>query len=110
MSAESVPVVETAPDELTTRPAGLEAEVAAKLTVPVPPEVASWSVNDELAAGVVEFVVGAPWVIVIAPCAGVDSIGTSAVPRASIDATRRVNANLRDDFTFSSLSRFRPTD
>jgi hypothetical protein len=30
----------------------------------VPPEVSSWSVNDELAAGVVEFVVGALWVIV----------------------------------------------
>jgi hypothetical protein len=64
--AESVPVVETAPDELTTRPGGLEAEVVVKLTVPVPPEVASWSVNDELAAGVVEFVVGALWVIGVA--------------------------------------------
>jgi hypothetical protein len=64
--AESVPLVETAPDELTTRPGGLEAEVVAKLTVPVPPEVSSWSVNDELAAGVVEFVVGALWVIGVA--------------------------------------------
>jgi hypothetical protein len=44
----------------------LEAEVVAKLTVPVPPEVSSWSVNDELAAGVVEFVVGALWVIGVA--------------------------------------------
>jgi hypothetical protein len=37
-------------------------------------------------------------------------MGTSAAPRAIIEATRKVNANFRDDFTFSSLSRFRPTD
>jgi hypothetical protein len=66
VGAESVPVVETAPDELTTRPAGLEAEVVVKLTDPVPPEVSSWSVKAELAAGVVEFVVGALWVIGVA--------------------------------------------
>jgi hypothetical protein len=38
----------------------------AKLTVPVPPEVSSWSVNDELAAGVVLPEVGAIWVIGVA--------------------------------------------
>jgi hypothetical protein len=64
--AESVLLVETAPDELTTRPAGLEAEVVAKLTAPVSSEVSSWSVNDELAAGVVLPEVGALWVIGVA--------------------------------------------
>ena len=66
MCAESVPVVETAPDELTRRPGGLEAEVVAKLTAPVPPEVFSWSVNDELAAVVVLPEVGVIWVIAVA--------------------------------------------
>jgi len=35
----------------------------AKLTAPVPPEVSSWSVNDELAAGVVLLELGALWVM-----------------------------------------------
>ena len=35
------------------------------------------------------------------PCAGVTRMGTSAAPRAIIEATRRVDANFRDDFTFS---------
>ena len=66
MCAESVPLVETAPDELTRRPGGLEAEVVAKLTAPVPPEVSSWSVNDELAAVVVLPEVGVSWLIAVA--------------------------------------------
>jgi hypothetical protein len=66
VSAESVLLVETAPDELTTRPAGLEAEVVAKLTAPVSSEVSRWAVNDELAAGVVLPEVGALWVIGVA--------------------------------------------
>jgi hypothetical protein len=66
VSAESVLLVETAPDELTTRPAGLEAEVVVKLTDPVPPEVFSWSVKAELAVGVVLPEVGALWVIGVA--------------------------------------------
>ena len=33
--------------------------------------------------------------------AGLDRTGTSAVPRARIEATRRPNANFRDSFTFS---------
>jgi hypothetical protein len=38
----------------------------AKLTAPVPPEVFSWSVKAELAAGVVLPEVGVIWVIAVA--------------------------------------------
>ena len=61
-----MPVVETAPDELTRRPGGLEAEVVAKLTAAMTSEVFSWPVNDELAAVVVLPEVGALWVIGVA--------------------------------------------
>jgi hypothetical protein len=44
----------------------LEVEVVAKLTAPMPPEVFSWPVNDELAAVVVLPEVGALWVIGVA--------------------------------------------
>jgi hypothetical protein len=38
----------------------------AKLTAPVPPEVSSWSVKAELAAGAVLPEVGVIWVIAVA--------------------------------------------